>query len=104
MTELALDFNSEESELFFWVLANKTRRKVLNLLQLESPLNISTIAKKLQQTEANISYQVQFLEKAGLIKVDIKCGRHGLLKNIAYKYSTIQIKFNNQTKEAKTDG
>lgn len=56
-------------------------------------MNISSLAKQLDQTEANVSFQVKKLEKAGLLKIDYKAGRHGVHKNISLAYSHISIFF-----------
>ncbi len=60
-------------------LASKTRQMILALLK-EEPMDVSTLATKLQQTEANVSAQVQILQKAGLVTSTYKPGNHGVRK------------------------
>ena len=60
-------------------LASKTRWKILKLLRIQK-LDVSQIAEKLGQTEANISAQVKILEKATLIKSNYQPGAHGVKK------------------------
>ena len=54
----------------------------LRILQLVSQkrLNVSTIAKKLDLSEAYISEQVRMLEKTKLIKVSYEPGKRGIRK------------------------
>ena len=60
-------------------LASATRWKILKLLRVQK-LDVSQIAEKLGQTEANISAQVKILEKANLIKSNYEPGAHGVKK------------------------
>ncbi len=60
-------------------LASKTRWKILKLLRIQN-LDVSQIAEKLGQTEANISAQVKILENAKLIKSNYEPGAHGVKK------------------------
>lgn len=47
-------------------LSSKTRWKILKMISKEK-MDVSRIAEKLGQTEANISAQIKILEKSGLI-------------------------------------
>ncbi|NVM54723.1 MAG: ArsR family transcriptional regulator [Candidatus Helarchaeota archaeon] len=60
-------------------LASKTRWRILKLLKIQQ-MDVSQIAEKLGQTEANISAQVKILEKAQLIKSNYEPGAHGVKK------------------------
>ncbi len=60
-------------------LASKTRQQILALLK-EEPMDVSTLANRLEQTEANVSAQVQILQKAGLVTSTYKPGNHGVRK------------------------
>jgi len=60
-------------------LASATRWHILKLLKVQK-LDVSQIAEKLGQTEANISAQVKILEKANLIKSNYEPGIHGVKK------------------------
>jgi predicted transcriptional regulator len=54
----------------------------LRILQLvsEQPLNITTIARKLDMSEAYMSEQIRTLEEAKLIKVSYEPGKRGISK------------------------
>lgn len=60
-------------------LASKTRQQILAFLK-EEPMDVSTLANRLGQTEANVSAQVQILQKAGLVISTYKPGNHGVRK------------------------
>ena len=60
-------------------ISSKTRWYILKLLKAQK-LDVSQIAEKLGQTEANISAQVKILEKANLIKSNYEPGAHGVKK------------------------
>ncbi|MHA1339645.1 MAG: ArsR/SmtB family transcription factor [Promethearchaeota archaeon] len=60
-------------------LKSPTRQKILQIVK-KSPMDVSELAKELNQTEANISAQIKNLEKVGLIKCSYKPGGHGVRK------------------------
>nr|MDO8082964.1 ArsR family transcriptional regulator [Candidatus Freyarchaeota archaeon] len=60
-------------------LASETRLQLLKLLS-EKNMDVSRIAAKLNQTEANISAQIKILEKVGLLKSHYEPGEHGVRK------------------------
>ena len=60
-------------------LASETRWRILKLLRTEK-MDVSKIAEKLGQTEANISAQIKILEKAALITSNYEPGAHGVKK------------------------
>ena len=60
-------------------LASETRWKILKLLKVEA-LDVSRIAEKIGQTEANISAQIKIMEKANLIETYYEPGVHGVRK------------------------
>ena len=92
--ELKLELHLDDTDTFFWAMANKTRRKILKLLIFRKKLNVTAIAYALEQTEANISYQIQILEKAKLVKADFNPGKHGINKFVSLTYSKIFIFLN----------
>ncbi len=60
-------------------ISSKTRWQILKLLKKEA-LDVSRIAERLGQTEANISAQVKIMEQAGLIETHYEPGVHGVRK------------------------
>lgn len=56
-----------------------TRQKILQILKKE-PMDVSKLAKELNQTEANISAQIKNLEQVGLVKCRYEPGGHGVRK------------------------
>ncbi|MBN2157341.1 MAG: ArsR family transcriptional regulator [Candidatus Lokiarchaeota archaeon] len=60
-------------------LKSETRREIIKILRKE-PLDVSRLAAKLNQTEANVSAQIQQLQKAGLVKSRYEPGDHGVRK------------------------
>ncbi|MHA1506180.1 MAG: ArsR/SmtB family transcription factor [Candidatus Asgardarchaeia archaeon] len=69
-------------------LSSSTRVNILRLLSKEN-YDVSTIAKKLRQTEANISAQIKILEKVGLVKSYYEPGDHGVRKICTLKVRKI---------------
>ena len=84
--------SDEQIEFIMKALSSRTRRNILNLIQIE-PLDVSSIASKLKMTEANISAQIKKLDKAGLISCDYTSGDHGVRKISNLKYNKLIIKF-----------
>ena len=60
-------------------LSSETRWKILKLLKVEA-LDVSRIAEKIGQTEANISAQIKIMENANLIETNYEPGVHGVKK------------------------
>jgi predicted transcriptional regulator len=75
---LELDLEDQQTLLIFKALSSKTRWNLLKILALK--LDVCETAKKLNQTEANISAQMKILEKAHLIVPKFEVGRHGVKK------------------------
>ena len=71
-------------------LSSPTRLKILRYLS-EGPLDISAIAKKLDQTEANSSAQLAILQKSGLVISRYEPGNHGVRKICELRYNNIEI-------------
>ena len=90
MAELKVILNGDGSEIFR-VLANKTCRKILNLLSIYPHLSVSALAKQVGITEASISYEVKHLEEAGLVAAKFSPGKHGIKKNLHLVHSSIII-------------
>ena len=75
-------FNKEEDENIIKVtkaMSSATRFRIVVLLFSEE-MDISTIAERLQQTEANVSAQVKQLERANLVTSRYTPGEHGVRK------------------------
>ena len=70
-----------------------TNLRILQLIS-EEQLDVSTIAERLELSEAYISEQVRLLEELKLIKVGYERGRRGIRKlcELAVKKITIVIK------------
>ena len=60
-------------------LKSETRREIIRILRKE-PLDVSRLAARLNQTEANVSAQIQQLQKVGLVKSRYEPGGHGVRK------------------------
>ena len=75
---LELDLEDQQTLLICKALASGTRWNLLKILRLK--LDVCETAKKLNQTEANISAQMKILEKARLITPKFEVGRHGVKK------------------------
>ena len=71
-------------------LSSPTRQKILRFLS-EGPLDISAIAKKLNQTEANSSAQLAILQKSGLVMSRYEPGNHGVRKICELRYNSVDI-------------
>jgi predicted transcriptional regulator len=71
-------------------ISSDTRQRILVLLNIKS-LDVSNIARELGQTEANISAQIQILQKAGLVSSEYKPGGHGVRKICFVNYRKIEI-------------
>ena len=73
-------------------VGSSTRYQILQLLAKEE-LDISNLANKLGQTEANISAQVKALQNAELVECKYEPGLHGVRKicRTSVKSITIEI-------------
>ena len=60
-------------------LKSDTRREIIRILRKEA-LDVSRLAARLNQTEANVSAQIQQLQKVGLVKSRYEPGGHGVRK------------------------
>ncbi|MHA1112614.1 MAG: ArsR/SmtB family transcription factor [Promethearchaeota archaeon] len=60
-------------------LKSETRREIIRILRKEA-LDVSRLAARLGQTEANVSAQIQQLQKVGLVKSRYEPGGHGVRK------------------------
>lgn len=60
-------------------LSSPTRYNIIKLL-LDKEMDISSIAKRMKQTEANTSAQIKYLEKAGVLDSRYEPGAHGVRK------------------------
>lgn len=75
---IELDLEDPQVLILMKALSSETRWKILKILK--QRLDVSQVAKKLNQTEANISAQIKILEKANLITPKYEAGRHGIRK------------------------
>ncbi len=60
-------------------LSSPTRYNICKLL-LDKEMDISSIAKRMKQTEANTSAQIKYLERAGVLDSRYEPGAHGVRK------------------------
>ncbi len=72
-------------------LSSDTRFKITKLLK-DQEIDVSTIAIKLGQTEANASAQIKYLEKAKILKCRYEPGAHGVRKVCKTDVKQIVIK------------
>ena len=80
MSEITLNRADQERILEITkAISSATRFRILKFLQQEE-LDISTLAEKLEQTEANGSAQVKQLERAKLVESRYTPGEHGVRK------------------------
>jgi len=73
-------------------LSSPTRFSIVKLLR-DKEMDISNIAKRMNQTEANTSAQIKFLEKAGLLQSRYEPGAHGVRKVCIAKVKKVVINF-----------
>lgn len=86
------DTNKERIIQVAKAMASKTRFNILQHLSNEE-LDISRLAERLSQTEANVSAQVKQLEAAKLVESRYEPGNHGVRKicKTRVKKVTIEI-------------
>ncbi|MHA1265871.1 MAG: ArsR/SmtB family transcription factor [Candidatus Helarchaeota archaeon] len=77
-TILELNLEDPQTLTILKAISSKTRWHILK--NLKNKLDVCQTAKKLKQTEANISAQIKILEKANLISPKYEAGRHGVRK------------------------
>lgn len=91
---MELIIEDEQTLKVFKALASKTRVDILIILSNgTSTLDVSRIAEKLNQTEANVSAQIKILEKAGLIQGKYQPGEHGVAKICELLTDKLIVKF-----------
>ncbi|MHA1348120.1 MAG: ArsR/SmtB family transcription factor [Candidatus Heimdallarchaeaceae archaeon] len=79
MTEI-LELSDEEQIIgLAKALSSPTRYKIVKLL-LDKEMDISSIAKRMKQTEANTSAQIKHLERAGVLDSRYEPGAHCVRK------------------------
>jgi predicted transcriptional regulator len=71
--------SGEKIEGISSALKSETRREIIKILRKE-PMDVSRLAANLKQTEANISAQIQLLQKVGIVKSRYEPGGHGVRK------------------------
>ncbi|MEA2071873.1 MAG: helix-turn-helix domain-containing protein [Asgard group archaeon] len=72
-------------------LSSDTRIKILKMTATEN-IDVSRIAARLDQTEANISAQIKILEQAGLLVSRYEPGMHGVRKICSTNVNTVIFK------------
>jgi len=72
-------------------LSSLTRIKILQMTSKED-IDVSRIAARLNQTEANISAQIKILEAANLLVSRYEPGMHGVRKICSTHVDTVIIK------------
>ena len=87
-----LEISNGEIDKIFKALASETRWKILKLVSSNEEIDVSGIAKALNQTEANISAQIKILEKVSLLTSRYKPGKHGVRKICKLTYDKLVIK------------
>ncbi len=75
----ALHISDPEFLRFTKALSSKTRLRIIEFLK-EERLDISRLAEKLDQTEANVSAQIKILLKAKIVESEFRPGAHGIRK------------------------
>ncbi len=73
-------------------ISSRTRYNIVSFLQ-DEEMDISTLAEKLGQTEANVSAQVKQLERAKLVESRYTPGEHGVRKICKTAITKITINF-----------
>ena len=88
MTE-TLELNDEKLIIkLAKALSSQTRYDIVKLL-IDKEMDISSIAKKMKQTEANTSAQIKKLEDAGVLESRYEPGAHGVRKVCKTKINKI---------------
>lgn len=64
----------------FKALSSQTRTDILQLLIDKGPMNMTAIAEELDLTGGAITAHVKQLEEAGLLEIEKRVGKHGMLK------------------------
>jgi predicted transcriptional regulator len=84
------DSNKERIIQITKAIASQTRFDILQHLATEE-LDISRLAERLSQTEANVSAQVKQLEAAKLVESRYEPGNHGVRKICKTKVKKVTI-------------
>ncbi len=93
MSQVTVQVNDDDQILkVAKALSSDTRIKILKMTA-ESEIDVSRIADKLNQTEANISAQIKILEDAKLLISRYEPGKHGVRKICSTKVDTVILKF-----------
>jgi len=75
---IELDLEDPEVLVILKALASETRWNIIK--NFGQKTDVCEIARKINQTEANISAQIKILEKAHLVTPKFEIGRHGVKK------------------------
>lgn len=88
MTELYLD--DERMIEVCRAIGSETRYTIIKMVANEE-LDVTSIAKKMDQTEANASAHIKQIQKAGLLDVKYEPGIRGVKKVVKYNFNKIVI-------------
>ncbi len=89
-SNVGLELETDELVKIAKALSSATRQKILKVLY-QNPLDVSAIAKYLNQTEANVSAQIAILHKSGLVSCNYQPGSHGVRKICSLAVNKIEI-------------
>lgn len=87
-----------EYKLIAQALSNKTRLKIISLLS-QGNFNINEISKSLKMPVPTVTVNVQKLEDCGIVKSQLKSGKHGKQKICKLQYNEIILKLHNHKEE-----
>lgn len=90
-----LEISGRDAKNIAALISSETCFQILELLYKEE-LDISTMAKRLDFSEAYISEEVSRLEEAGLLKIHYLKGKRGVRKICALAYTRIIININKE--------
>ncbi len=77
MSTRTVEIQGEDIVRFAGVLSSMTRFRIIKIVSGEK-MDISTIAKRLQISEAQVSDEITLLERLGIIKATYERGKRGV--------------------------
>jgi len=84
-------------------LTSETRWQILYILRNEY-IDVSRLAERLGQTEANISAQIKIMDEAGLIETHYEPGVHGVRKVCYTKIDRIILQIHDGQEDEDLNG
>lgn len=79
MSLKTMELQGDDAVKIAEAISSETRFRIIQLLSKEK-LDISTMAKRLQISEAYVSEEITLLEKLGIIKTSYERGKRGIRK------------------------